>query len=147
MGRSPLVLMLLAALAMPAGLFAQEAQEEDDTPSALRLSYFMCNTNRIDEALEEAEAQVIPVWDELVDEGMVESYGYFVHAWASEWNVGIYTIGESIADIIEASNEAGSRLQERYGDTQSVFGEACPHHRDGFYVFGPSTGDQGENQN
>ena len=90
--------------------------------------------------MEEVEAQSIPVWNELIAEGMVESHGYFVHAWASEYNVGIYTIGESIASIIAAVEESGQRLEELYGDGPSAFGEACPHHRDGFYVLGPSAG-------
>ena len=132
------VLVLLAAIAMPQNLVAQE---DDDSPSMLRLSFFMCDTNQLEAAMAEVEAQDIPVWQELVDEGMVESYGYFQHAWASEWNVGLYTVAESIEAVIAASAEAGSRLEARYGDDQGVFGQACPHHRDGFYTFGPSTED------
>ncbi len=134
----PLVLVLLAAIAAPGNLVAQE---EDDSPLMLRLSFYMCNTNRIDDAMEEVESQDIPVWNELVAEGMVEDYGYIIHRWADEWNVGIYTIAESIDAVIKASAEAGRRIEERYGDGLNVFGEACPHHRDGFYVFGPSTDD------
>jgi hypothetical protein len=105
----------------------------------------MCNTNSLDDALEEAESLVIPVWNELVAEGMVDSYGYIVHRWADEWNVGIYTVAESIEAVLAASQEAGRRLQERYPDGPNAFGEACPHHRDGFYAIGPSTsGDEEE---
>ena len=139
----PLVLVLLAAIAAPGTLVAQE---EDDSPPTLRLSFFMCNTNLIDDAMEEVESQAIPVWNELVAEGMVESHGFFVHRWADEWNVGIYTIAESIDAVIKASEEAGRRLEERYGDSPSAFGEACPHHRDGFYAVGPSTGDDDEEE-
>ncbi len=134
----PLVLVLLAAIAAPGNLVAQE---EDDSPPMLRLSFYMCNTNRIDDAMEEVESQDIPVWNELVAEGMVEDYGYIIHRWADEWNVGIYTIAESIDAVIKASAEAGRRIEERYGDGPNVFGEACPHHRAGFYVVGPSTDD------
>lgn len=153
MGRSPVVLMLLAALAAPAGLSAQQAQQqaqpqaEEGPPSTLRLSFFLCDGNRMDEALEEAETRDIPVWKELVAEGMVENYGYIVHSWASEWNIGIYTIAESIDAVIKASEEAGRRLDEKYGDAESVFDQACPHHRDGFYTFGPSTDEDEEGEN
>ncbi len=140
---TPLILVLMGAFALPPALVAQEAEDE---PDMLRLSFFMCDTNRLDEALAEAESQVIPVWKELVKEGMVESYGYFVHRWADEWNVGIYTIAESIDAVIKASEEAGRRLEARYGDAPSVFGQACPHHRDGFYAFGPGTGDDEEDE-
>ncbi len=91
--------------------------------------------------MEEAESRVIPVWNDLVKEGMVQSYGYIVHRWADEWNVGIYTIAESIDAVIKASDEAGRRLEAVFGDAPSAFGQACPHHRDGFYAIGPSTQD------
>ncbi len=45
--------------------------------------------------------------------------------------------------MIKASDESGRRLQERYGEAPGVFGQACPHHRDGFYVLGPSTNAEG----
>ncbi|UCF18817.1 MAG: hypothetical protein JSU87_12890 [Gemmatimonadota bacterium] len=135
-----LVLILLAAIATPANLVAQESE----SPPTLRLSFFMCDFNQLDAAMEEVESQVIPVWDELVKEGMVMSHGFFVHSWASEWNVGIYTVAESIDAVIKASDEAGRRLAARYGEDPGAFGTACPHHRDGFYVMGPSTGNEEE---
>ena len=140
----PLVLVALAAIAAPTSLAAQE--EEDESPDMLRLSFFMCNSNRIDDAMEEVESQSIPVWNELVAEGMVVSFGYFVHRWADEWNVGIYTVAESIDAVIKASAEAGRRIEEKYGDGPNVFGEACPHHRDGFYQFGPRTMDDDDEE-
>ncbi|UCG76089.1 MAG: hypothetical protein JSV95_01910 [Gemmatimonadota bacterium] len=133
--RRMLVIPLLAALAIPG---TARAQDEGEQPPALRLSFFMCDFNKLSAAMEEAEARDIPVWNDLIAEGMVQSYGYFVHSWASEYNVGIYTIGESIEAILAAVDEADRRFQERYGDEPSKFGEACPHHRDGFYTMGPS---------
>lgn len=53
------------------------------------------------------------MWKELVKVKMVESYGYFVHRWADEWNVRIYTVASSIDAVIKASEEAGRRLQQR----------------------------------
>jgi hypothetical protein len=135
-----LLISLLAALAIPGTALAQE---EGDQPPTLRLSFYMCDFNKLGEAMEEVEAQNIPIWNELISEGMVENHGYFVHAWASEYNVGIYTIGESIESVIAAVEESGRRLEERYGDGPSAFGEACPHHRDGFYVLGPSASADG----
>lgn len=135
--RRLLLAALFAVLAIPT---TAAAQDEEDQPPALRLSFYMCDFNQLDEAMQEVETQVIPVWNELIAEGMVQNYGYFVHSWAGEYNVGIYTIGESIASIIEAVEESGRRLQERYGDGPSKFGQACPHHRDGFYTMGPSAG-------
>jgi hypothetical protein len=118
----------------------QEAEEE--TPPVLRVSFFKCNlSGGAGEAIaEEFETRDLPVWNELVAEGMVQEWGTFFHWWADEWNVGIYTIAGSIQAIVDASGEADSRLEERFGETPARMAEACPEHRDGFYTMGPSTG-------
>lgn len=132
-------LAALAALAVPASVAAQEAEPD---PPVLRLSFFMCDLSggNGDAINEEIETRQMPIWNALVDEGMVESYGYFFHWWADEWNVGIYTIAPTIQAIIDASDEAGERLTAQYGENApSAMGDACPHHRDGFYTIGPNT--------
>ena len=85
MRRLSLHLGLFAALALPGALAAQDG----DQPPTLRLSFYQCNLGEIDPVMEQIESMEMPIWNELVDEGMVASYGHFIHAWASEWNVGI----------------------------------------------------------
>ncbi|MEJ2340199.1 MAG: hypothetical protein P8Y15_15100 [Gemmatimonadales bacterium] len=133
--RRIVLLPLLGALAVP-GIAA--AQEEPGEPPALQISFYMCDFNQVDEAMEEIETQAIPVWNELIDEGLLQRVGAFVHSWASEWNVGIYMIGESIESILDAVEEGDRRFEERYDDALSTFAQACPHHRDGFYTMGPT---------
>lgn len=136
-----LLLALLLAVSVTNTAWAQEEQEED--PPVLRLSFYMCDLSgdNGEQIQQEIENQDIPVWEELVSEDRgIEDYGYIVHSWADEWNIGIYTIGESIQAIVEAAEEAGNRLEERHGDGPSAFAQACPHHKDGFYTMGPSTG-------
>lgn len=136
-----LVLLALSALAFPT---AGRAQEEEPDPPVLRLSFFMCDLSAgKGEAIEEEiETQDMPIWNALVDEGMVMSYGYFFHWWADEWNVGIYTIAPTIQAILDANEEAANRFEAQYGeDAPSAMAEACPHHRDGFYRMGPNTDD------
>ncbi|MGH7566189.1 MAG: hypothetical protein ACREK2_05090 [Gemmatimonadota bacterium] len=135
-----LVFVALAALALPG---AAVAQEEEPDPPVLRLSFFMCDLSggNGDAIQQEIETQDMPIWNALADEGMIESYGYFFHWWADEWNVGLYTIAPTIQAIIDASTEAADRLEAQYGeDAPSVMATACPHHRDGFYTMGPNTG-------
>ena len=139
-----LALTAFAALALPAAAQAQEAEVD---PPVLRLSFFMCDLtgNKGDTLEEEIETRNIPIWNALVDEGMVESFGYIFHWWADEWNVGIYTIAPTIQAILDASDEAGERMEAQYGDNATpVMDAECPHHRDGFYTMGPSTDDDEE---
>ena len=134
-----LALTAFAALVLPAAARAQEAEAD---PPVLRLSFFMCDLSggNGDAINEEIETRQMPIWNALVDEGMVTEYGFFFHWWADEWNVGIYTIAPTLQAIIDASDEAGNRLEAQYGENApSAMGEACPHHRDGFYTMGPNT--------
>lgn len=142
MRRITTAVALVALAALPAPALAQQAQGQmqEEVPPTLRLSFFQCHQNRIGDVLEEVEQFDIPIWRELVDEGMVMNYGYFVHSWADEYNLGIYTIGRDIPAILAASDEAGSRAEERFPDAPDTFGEVCPWHRDGFYTLGPSAG-------
>lgn len=135
--RKPLLhIGLFLAFALPGAVAAQEAEP----PPTLRLSFYHCNLAEMGPAFEQMETMEIPIWDELVGEGMVESYGHFVHAWASEWNVGIYTVAESIEAVLAATEEFGNRMEERHPDAEYGLNQMCPSHRDGFYTFGPRTG-------
>lgn len=143
MRKLPIYLGLLIAFGVPGAVAAQDGE----TPPTLRLSFYHCDMNALGPVVEQMEMMEIPIWDELVDEGMVESYGHYFHAWASEWNVGIYTVAESIEAVLAATVEFGNRMQERHPDADNGLNQTCPAHRDGFYVFGPRTGmdeDEGE---
>ncbi len=138
-----LILVAVFAAARPA------AAQDEDTPPTLRISMFQCDWDKVEDAMEQLEEITLPVWNELVDEGMIMDAGTFIHAWADEWNVGIYTVAPSIQAVLDFTAEAGRRIEERHPDAPNTFGEACPRHRDGFYVLGPSTGmddDDGEGE-
>lgn len=131
--------VVLLTFAIPSVAMGQAEQEEE--PTVLRLSFYKCDFSdgAGDRIEEEIENQVMPVWEEIVAENeAIQDYGYFYHWWADEYNVGIYTIGESIGAIVDAESEAGDRLEERFGDQDSAFLTACPAHKDGFYTFGPT---------
>ncbi|MFQ5679729.1 MAG: hypothetical protein ACE5HP_09770 [Gemmatimonadota bacterium] len=136
MRRISLTLGLLTALVLPGTALAQE-----EAPPTLRLSFYRCDFSQLEAAMEEIESLQMPIWQELVDEGMIASYGHFIHSWASEWNVGVYTVAQDIPAVLAAVEEFGRRMEERNPDAANAFAEACPAHRDGFYTFGPRTGD------
>ena len=133
MRKVPLILCLLLAFAAPRAARAQD----EGAPPTLVLSYYQCDWSRIGDVLEELELSV-PIWEELVAEGMMLDAGSFVHTWADEWNLGTYIVAESIEAALAANGEANGRFDERHPDA-TAFGEACPRHRDSFYTSGPVT--------
>ena len=143
MRKLSVTLGMLVALVVPAGLAGQDAE----VPPTLRLSFHQCNLNEIGPAMEQIEGMELPIWEELVAEDMIASYGHFVHSWASEWNVGIYTVAADIEAVLAANAEFGTRMQERHPNADNGLNQVCPTHRDGFYLMGPRTGvdDEGSN--
>ncbi len=138
MRKVPLILLcLLLAFVTPQAANAQE----EAPPATLVLSYFQCDWNRLSDIGPELELNV-PIWEELIAEGMLLDAGSYVHQWADEWNVGIYRIAESMEAAVAANAEANSRFAERHPDA-NAFGEACPVHRDNFYQFGPVADSEG----
>lgn len=140
MSRFPIVACLVLVLTATGTAKGQQMEQQEEGPPVIRLSFFQCHSNQIGDVMSQADSIVIPVWEELVEEGRVMDYGFFTHWWADEWNVGIYTLAPTIDAIISAEAEADSRIQERHPDAPDTMGEACPWHRDGFYNVGPSTG-------
>lgn len=140
MKKLPLILCLMLAVTAPVAVQAQE-EEAEGPPPTMVMSQFQCDWSRMGEVLDELELQV-PIWEEMVDEGMIGNAGSFTHFWADEWNLTLYTIGESMEAVVAANDEANRRFSEQYPDAD-VFGEACPTHRDGFYQFGPVASNEG----
>lgn len=70
----------------------------------------------------------------VVDSGQWSEAGVFYHAWASEWNVNFYYIGEDIPAILAGWDA----YIESMGDDAPDIAQWCSEHRDGFYTFGPT---------
>jgi len=74
----------------------------------------------------------------VVDGGKWSDAGMFVHAWAGEWNVNFYYMGEDIASILEGWNAFIGSMDDSAPDMLAV----CSDHKDGFYSFSTTaTGD------
>ncbi len=132
MRKAPLILLcLLLAFVAPQAASAQD----DAPPPTLILSHFQCDWSRLGDVTSELELN-IPIWEELIEEGMIQDAGSYVHQWADEWNVGTYIIAESMDAAVAGNDESNSRFTERHPDA-NAFNEACPRHRDNFYQFGP----------
>ena len=128
------IAIAIGLIAAPAAATAQ-----DEAPATLRLSFFRCDQSGLADMMAQIEALDMPIWEELVDEGSIQSHGHFVHSWASEWNFGIYTIADDIPAVLDAVEEFGRRFGDRNPNAVDLLGQACPEHRDGFYTFGPRT--------
>ena len=76
-----------------------------------------------------------PVWNELVDEGMITSYSMMTHAWGDEWNLNYMIVTESHEAFLKAWSEGFKRIrstmpQEKWDELMKYTLE----HKDNLYA-------------
>ena len=133
---------ILAALALgvivPLTAQAQEA-EETEPPRGLFISSWMCPQSAIDDIFQWYDSLMVPIEQELVNEGMYVGSGMYRHDWGDEWNVNWYRLGQDRAAVFAALPEVGRRFNERHPDAPPGPLSACTAHKDNIYFFGPRT--------
>lgn len=75
---------------------------------------------------------MLPRAQAVVDAGSWNDAGMFVHAWAGEWNVNFYYMGDDIPAILAGWDAYIESMDEDAPDITEV----CSEHKDGFYQFG-----------
>ena len=76
----------------------------------------------------------------VVDAGSWNDAGLFVHAWAGEWNVSFYYMGDDIPAILEGWDAFIGSM----GDDAPDITNHCSEHKDGFYQFGTTATGAGD---
>jgi len=75
----------------------------------------------------------VPILKELVDEGMILSFGQFVHSWGDEWNVNYWYTTKDMASFEKFWSEYVKRVSSRH---PGAFGQAVKYftaHKDNIY--------------
>lgn len=150
-----LSLAFLTVFLLPATTLAQDddvAPMDNASPGqTLVIESFKCDWRSYADINAGIEAINLPVYQALVDEGLIISWGTYWHEWADEWNFHIYTVAEDKASFFEAFAEAGRRIGEIVEDEGTwddqqlsmeadwIVGEYCTEHKDGIYLLGAQT--------
>ena len=101
--------------------------------------FVMLNQNKVefanqDKAFKLFDDYLNPVWNQLVDEGMIISYSMMTHAWGDEWNLNYMIITESHEAFLKAWTEGFKRIrstmpQEKWDELMKYTLE----HKDNLY--------------
>ncbi len=127
------VLALLALLAVPTAL---EAQGEQGT---VVLSYSQCSYGQMNRIAQIADSVMVPIAQELVDEGLLTNYGALFHDVGDEWNVVFVYAAQDKPTFFAAWEEYNRRLNDRHPALVSFFTEHCRAHKENMYIQGPFT--------
>ncbi|MFQ5747498.1 MAG: hypothetical protein ACE5HF_09820 [Gemmatimonadota bacterium] len=141
--RKVLALALAGLIALPVGALAQEDEDEEVANPTLVLTNFQCDWAGVGEIVAELDSISKPVYQALVDEGKLLSWGTYIHAWADEYNVNFYSVATDIPSFLAAWQEGNERIAASVGEEfESALNRYCGGHKDAFYVLGPRTSDE-----
>ena len=117
---------LTLLLALPA-----LAQDEPSQPIVVA-SYHQCDWNGLGDLVTQDRERTLPIFQDMVDEGMIYSAGTGVHDYGDEWNMVTWHVADDMEAAMAATEEVARRYNEAYpGD--GLFLETCPKHRDVIY--------------
>jgi hypothetical protein len=126
--------LLVACMAC---LFGASQAVAQDSQVKMTLSYFQCDWPETLKWVSAMDSLSLPIWQEVVDEGLLGGQGVLVHDFAGYENVIIWRAGSSVEQIRSGLDEIGRRYQERHLDAPPL---GCGLHRDAIFTMGPSTG-------
>ena len=75
-----------------------------------------------------------PILKELVDEGMLLSFGSFNHNWGDEWNVNYWYTAKDMASFDKFWDEYVSRVAERHPNAWGATVKYFQAHKDNIYT-------------
>lgn len=137
--RKTVCLALAGAILIPGVAIAQDG---DDAPTpTLMVSQWQCPLPSLTDIISEAQEFSLPVYQAMVDEGLVLSWGVFIHDWADEWNVGFWTTTTDREAFFAAWTEAGQRTQAARGEDAepNPLVTNCTAHKDNMYFVAMQT--------
>jgi len=78
--------------------------------------FVMMNQNKVEFSNQEKAYKIFddylnPIWNQLVDEGMIISYSMMTHAWGDEWNLNYMIITKDHASFLKAWSEGFKRIR------------------------------------
>ncbi len=75
-----------------------------------------------------------PVLKQLVDEGMIYSFGQFEHYWGDEWNLNFWYIAKDMASFDKFWEEYVSRVNKKYPGSFAATVKYFQAHKDNIYT-------------
>lgn len=136
-------------LALTALLFAPQAVAQDDNtstenmtaaaPSTL-MSYWLCDTDHLEEVVQTFDTYVKPAAKEVVNEGMLTNWGLMLDNSGDEWNLVSHMSAEDEATLMAGRSEikrrSGARAEAAGEDTiqPSPIEKHCSNYKDTFYT-------------
>lgn len=116
-------------------LSVQSILAQEEGPGTLVFSQNMVAMKDIGKVNKIIDSLTVPIWQELMDEGMLMGWGQLNHEWGDEWNCNFYYVAKDKDAFFAAWNEFVKRMGERHPDAWKEMIPAFQAHKDNIYYF------------
>ena len=117
-----LCVLLLPVIAM--------AQEEEQEPGFVYATYMYCDLSKqwlADKVVEDAYK---PVYDKMVDEGVIGAWGWLSHHTGGKWRKILYTSAPTMDALFDAQEALGKAMREEAPMARATVASICTTHDD-----------------
>lgn len=115
-------------------LFGSNNFAQNQDPPLLIVSNNMVSMGDVGKVNRIGDSIFVPILKELVDEGMIYSFGNFNHMWGDEWNVNYYYVAKDMASFDKFWNEYVSRVSTRHPGAWPEMIKYFHAHKDNIYT-------------
>jgi hypothetical protein len=109
--------------------FAQDSEQP-----LLIISQNMVSMSDVGKVNKMSDSIFVPILKELVDEGMLYSFGNFSHSWGDEWNVNYWYTAKDMASFDKFWDEYVSRVRSRHPNAFGSITKYFNAHKDNIYT-------------
>lgn len=138
------IIMLAGLMALSVNAVAQEEEEKEEGPSLYTYAtYFYCDVTGQERADEIVKDSWGPVYDKLVADGTMSSWGWYKHHTGGKWRRLQYHQAPTLDALLDAQEEMGKQLDASVDEAlDTEFGSICNGHDD--YIWAVEDGNAGE---
>ena len=121
------------------------AQEEEGASMYTYATYFYCDVTGQERADEIVKSTNAPVYDQMVEEGKISSWGWLAHHTGGKWRRVQYHQAPSLEALLDAQEEMGKRIDTEANEALGTeFGKICNAHDD--YIWEVEQGSAGDSR-
>jgi hypothetical protein len=95
-------------------LLSGSSLAQDNEQPLLITSFNMVTMSDVGKVNKLVDSVFTPILKELVDEGMIYSFGQFNHSWGDEWNVNFWYTAKDMTSFDKFWDEYVTRVRERH---------------------------------
>lgn len=121
--------LMFTLILLSGSSFAQDSEQP-----LLIVSQNMVSMSDVGKVNKMGDSIFVPILKELVDEGMLYSFGSFSHSWGDEWNVNYWYTAKDMASFDKFWDEYISRVRSRHPNAFGSITKYFNAHKDNIYT-------------